>query len=74
MASQIEQACWDRWLSLKSCLNLIRLKRENVLNIQSDKEYATRVLQELRLYYDADLMPVAIRGEYERQVASKFLQ
>lgn len=71
---QIHQACWDRWLSLKSCLNLIRLKRENGLNTESDKEYATRVLSELKMYYDADLMPAEIRADYENQVASKYLQ
>lgn len=72
--SQIEQACRDRWLSLKSCLNLIRLKRENGLDIQSDKEYATRVLSELEMFYDADLMPQEIRMEYEAKVPGLAIQ
>lgn len=72
--NQIERACWERWISLKSCLNLIRLKRENGLDVQSDKEYAARVLLELRLYYDADLMPKEIRTEYESKVPDFTMQ
>jgi hypothetical protein len=69
--NQAEQNCWDRWASLKNTIQLIRLKKDAGMDTASDKAYATQILEELRLYHDADLMPDEMRDEFRGKVGVK---
>lgn len=69
--NQIEQNCWDRWSTLKNTVQLIKMKRDAGMDVASDKAYATQLLEELRLYHDADLMPAEMKDEYRGKIGTK---
>jgi hypothetical protein len=69
--TRIELSCWDRWLSLKNIIELIRLKRAYGLDTTTDREYAFQLLCELRMLAEADLMPAELRAEYDAIVGVK---
>ncbi len=69
--NQIEQNRWDRWSTLKNTVQLIKMKREAGMDVASDKAYAVQLLDELKMYADADLMPAEMKEEYRGKIGAK---
>lgn len=66
--NQIEQACLDRWCALKSCVDLMKMKKQAGFSTFAERTRANELLFELRLYYDSGLMPERVRTEYESKI------
>ncbi len=65
--NQIEQNCWECWSTLKSTIQLIKMKEAAGMSTANDKVHAAQLLEELRMYYDTDLMPAEMKKGMGRQ-------
>jgi hypothetical protein len=69
--TQVEQNCWGRWATLKSTVQLIKMKRGAGMDTASDWARATQLLEELKMYADADLMPDEMKEEWVGKIGEK---